>query len=232
MWVANAEEVNVGNIKSKQRKHEKPYHHGDLREALVAAGEEVLAEAGEAGLTLRAVAAKVGVTQAAPYRHFPDKDALLAAIAARGFGEFKVALDEGVARGKQPVEQLLEAGQAYLAFAMKHPARVRVMFRLVAGNEAVPELLATAPSAFNVLIDGVRRCQEAGELPAGDPLPLAMACWSMVHGLALLVLDGALGPAPSPSTLRGLGTEMLRVLMYGLLAPDAPSRGKPVKAKR
>src|SRR5262245_23788463 len=104
------------------------YHHGDLRRALLDAALEILAEGGAAGLTLREVARRAGVTHAAPYRHFEDKAALLAAVAEEGFRAVYAEMLARSERVKDPVERLYQIGAAYVLFAVTHPAHFRVMF--------------------------------------------------------------------------------------------------------
>src|SRR4051794_27635084 len=123
----------------------KPYHHGDLQRALVDAAVALLAEGGAAAVTLREVARRAGVTHAAPYRHFADKAALLAAVAEEGFR----ALHDAVARAgaeapDDPLARLAASGQAYLRFAMSHPAHYRVMFGPDVAAREHPELEGAA----------------------------------------------------------------------------------------
>lgn len=169
-----------------------PYHHGDLRAALVAAAMRLL-EQGKP-FSLRAVAREVGVSPTAPYRHFADRDALESAVAAEGFGELKQALNDLGGLPGSPAE-LAEFGVAYITFALERPALFRVMFgkecddtndQRVRAAGALHELLAAALG--NVY-------------PGVDPADLSTALWSMVHGLAFLHLDGKLTPS-SPEVVR------------------------------
>ncbi len=167
----------------------KPYHHGDLRRALVSAGIELLAEGGAAGLDLRKVARRAGVSHAAPYRHFEDKRALLAAIAEEGFMRLTNQLREAVA-DVPPQSQLLALAQAYVHFALAEPALMREMFSgLSIDRMAYPSLHAASKVAFNVLLDVVKREQEAGTWVRDDPEKMVLVMWSMLHGLAMLLLE-------------------------------------------
>jgi len=155
---------------------EKPYHHGDLRAALIDAAETLLDAGGD--ISLREAARMAGVSPTAAYRHFADKDALLAALAVRGFQAFGQALGEAAAR--DPAHEVAARGRAYIRFALARPGRFRLMFGpLLSRSEDHPELRETA-----------RRTFAAIESATGDP-DEALRRWGMVHGLAHLLLDGA-----------------------------------------
>jgi AcrR family transcriptional regulator len=167
----------------------RPYHHGDLRAALIQAGLAILAEEGTQALTLRAAARRAGVSHNAPYRHFADKESLLAAIAEEGFLELAVRLEEARARaGPAARAQLEESGWAYVRFGTAHPDHLRVMFGgLVPDPSTHPGLLVASIRAFDLLVAIIRAGQEAGALIAGEPRQLALTAWAIVHGLALLL---------------------------------------------
>jgi AcrR family transcriptional regulator len=156
---------------------EKPYHHGDLRAALIDAAETLLDAGGD--ISLREAARMAGVSPTAAYRHFADKDALLAALAVRGFREFGLALGEAAARN--PGHELAARGRAYIRFALARPGRFRLMFGPLLSRAATenPELRETARRTFDAL-EGI----------TGDP-DEALRRWGLVHGLAHLLLDGA-----------------------------------------
>lgn len=164
------------------------YHHGHLRAALIAAARALLDEGGPAAVGLREAARRVGVSPTATYRHFRDKDALLAAVAAEGFHDFAAALAEA-GRGAEPLSAM---GAAYVDFALARPGMFRLMFSPLMGQRALyPELHAASDEAFAVLRRGVQsRAAESGDLDAG-----AIAAWSLVHGLSHLILDGVLPEA-------------------------------------
>jgi AcrR family transcriptional regulator len=168
------------------------YHHGDLRRALVDAAFELLKEHGPRGITLREAARRAGVTHAAPYRHFADKEALLAALAEEGFLQLRSSVEdamEGV-----PAALLLEAiGVAYVRFAREQPSQFRVMFGSEMGDKRrYPGLMQADQAVFDLLCGAIRSAQEAGMLAAGNPARLGMVQWSMLHGVAALVVDGQL----------------------------------------
>jgi len=171
------------------------YHHGDLRRALLGAALELVEREGAEALTLRAAARRAGVSQAAPYRHFRDKEALLAAVAEEGFRSLTEALLQAAApHAGDPLGRLRARGLAYVDFATSHPAHFRIMFgRGAADRSAHPELMKAAREAFEALVSGIRECQDAGIVRPGDPEELALCAWSATHGLAMLAVDGQLG---------------------------------------
>lgn len=152
------------------------YHHGDLRPSLIQAAAALLEQKGISGLSLREAARRAGVSHAAPYRHFPDRDALLAAVAAQGFAQLGEALRDAAQRGNR------EMGEAYVRFALARPHLYRLMFGGTLKIEAHPELREQALRTYDGLVrafsavGGERREQTAA------------AAWSLVHGLAGLLL--------------------------------------------
>ena len=175
------------------RKPANAYQHGNLRDALVQAGLKLLSEGGVASLSLRAAAQLAGVSHAAPYRHFKDKDALVAAIAEEGFRLLVTFLrDEEQKSGAVTVRDRLRAqGRGYVRFALQHPAYLQVIFGGVVPKEGTtPEQQAAGREAYlvlrNVVVEGIAR----GELQDIDPDVLALANWSIVHGLSQLLISG------------------------------------------
>jgi AcrR family transcriptional regulator len=161
----------------------KKYHHGDLRRALITEGTAMLAETGPAGLSLREVARRLGVSHNAPYRHFATRDALLAAISAAGYDALAERTDGAAG-------DMAARGLAYIAFALEHPPVFRLMFSDLIDRAAFPELAAAANG-------GLERASRAIGAAYGDKPEAIMAAWSFVHGLALLLLDGQ-----APGSLR------------------------------
>jgi AcrR family transcriptional regulator len=168
----------------------RPYHHGNLRETLLQGAVRVIAEAGPAAFTLREVARRAGVSHNAPYRHFRDKDALLAAIATQGFRELTRAMREPAERRSKAIDKLKQSGLAYVAFAVHRPEHFAVMFDAPVGTSKDPEYTQASQEAFNTLVSYIRICQEEGQLPAGDTLERALYAWSLVHGIAKLAVAG------------------------------------------
>lgn len=156
----------------------KSYHHGDLRRELLGAAGEILEEQGPEALSLREAARRAGVSHNAPYRHFANREALLAALATEGFS----ALGESLAR-----EAGVEVGARYVRFALDHPQRFRLMFGGLVSIEAHPELRGEASRVF----DGLQRSFSTTGSPK-QAATAAAAAWSLVHGLAQLLLDGHL----------------------------------------
>ena len=170
------------------------YHHGDLREALVEAGLAILGEGGDpAALSLREASRRAGVSAMAPYRHFPDKEALLAAVAAVGFERLRAALLEAD-RDPDPFEALVAQGVAYVAQACADPAMFRLMFGTAMGGKH-PVLATASDRAY-----GVMKHRVAGMVPPDDGDAWALHCWATAHGLAVLAVGGLLvhhGEAPT-----------------------------------
>jgi len=176
----------------------RPYHHGNLRPALIAAAVERIAEVGPAAFTLREVARRAGISHNAPYRHFRDKDDLLAAVATQGFERLAKALDDSEKHRTPrkgpgtPLERLCASGLAYVRFALRSPEHLQVMFDWPLETGRHPELEAAGARAFGVLLRLVEQAQGHGDLPEGDPLPLACTAWSLVHGIAKLAISSRL----------------------------------------
>jgi AcrR family transcriptional regulator len=166
-----------------------PYHHGDLRAALLRAAEDELVARGAEGFSLRGVARRVGVSHAAPAHHFADTKALLSALAAEGFRRFLATQRARQASAPpDPHAQLLAAGQGYVAFAAAHPALFRLMFASRRPDYADAELAAAAGAAYDHLVAGVAAAHGVGAAPPVDVL----AAWAMAHGIADLANSGRL----------------------------------------
>jgi AcrR family transcriptional regulator len=175
------------------------YHHGDLKNALIQAGSEILAKEGVGSLSLRKVAGRAGVSHSAPYAHFTDKQALIAAISTEGFRLLYERLQAASdANRVDPARMLSEVAYAYLSFALDAPASFKVMFSGVLEQEkAYPEFVAMSKKNFLLLVELVELCQAAGLLKAGDPGQLAVSVWSLVHGFTALLLERQI-----PGTIR------------------------------
>ena len=152
------------------------YHHGDLRTALLRAAGDLLEEQGLGALSLREAARRAGVSHNAPYRHFPDRNALLAALAAEGFHRLGEAM--GGKGGR-------ERGEAYVRFALAQPNRFRLMFGGQVDFGAHPDLRAAAAATYDGLLASFRERADVA-----SPELAAAAAWSLTHGLAHLLLDG------------------------------------------
>ncbi|PSR70182.1 TetR family transcriptional regulator [Nocardia sp. MDA0666] len=162
-----------------------PYHHGDLPNALVRAAIELLEEGGASELSLRGAARRAGVSTAAPYRHFADRDALLSAVAAVGYRDLAAHL-AAVHPERVDTGSLGDIAVAYVRFALTRPGMFRVMFTESCDTTG-PERVAAVEAIHQYLESLVRQT-----FPDADPEPTATAMWALVHGLAFLHLDGKL----------------------------------------
>jgi len=198
------------------------YHHGDLRRALLDAALAVLTEADARALTLREVARRAGVTHAAPYRHFADKDALLAAVAEEGFRTLTAEMREGLrAAGEDPVGHLEALGVAYVRFALAHPAHFEVMFGPeLPWHKEHSALHEAADATFALLVASVQSAQAAGKLRGSQPLLPALLCWCTVHGLATLLVHGNFKHVEDqlPATPQEVARLLTRELTRGMVA--------------
>jgi AcrR family transcriptional regulator len=205
------------------------YHHGDLRRALLDVGIAVIDKHGVDALNLRELALRAGVSSGAPYHHFADRGALLAAIAEEGFGYLEAAmLRERDAAPADATSRLTALGRAYVSFATAHRGHFRVMFR----GDLIGELVEAKPRAFQLLWDAMEDCQRSRVAPAGDLQPLVLTAWSAVHGLATLWIDGAL-PYKSldPERLAPTVANLLS-RMFAALARNPPSRPRSLRRRR
>lgn len=173
-------------------KKTKPYHHGNLREALLSAAIRLIAEVGPMAFTLREVARRAGVSHNAPYRHFRDKDDLMTAVATEGYRDLKGAMEEAARNRDGALARLKCAGLAYIEFALRRPEHFAVMFDVPVQGRSHQESNEAAKEAFMMLVGLVRDAQESRELAAGDPVEYAYLAWSMVHGVAKLANTGRL----------------------------------------
>ncbi len=171
------------------------YHHGDLKEALVTAALKLVDKKGVYGFTLNEACRIAQVSNAAPYRHFQDKDALLAEVARRGFIEFSQALSLSKNNAPQgSMERLRELGHAYLHFAFEQPAQYQVMFGWRGRSNQFPELDTEARQAFAQLLTCVKESISSKTILSNNPMISSMIIWSSLHGLVKLILDGVVSP--------------------------------------
>ena len=193
----------------------KPYHHGNLREALLEAALRLISEVGPTAFTLREVARRAGVSHNAPYRHFRDREELMAAVSTQGYRELTHAMLDAVERNSGALEQLEQAGLAYVKFALRRPQHFTVMFDAPPTKASekpcfnpakmkikYPEAAEAAEESFRTLMQFVAACQQKNLLPSGDTKQLALFAWSIVHGIAKLAIAGRLPFSSESAVLR------------------------------
>lgn len=203
------------------------YHHGTLREALIRSAREILESDGYEALSLRAAARRAGVSQAAPYNHFADKAALLAAIAALGFKEFAAAMRQEMDAAADSQARLNAAGIAYVAFATSNPGLFKLMFGSNAHHESGdPDLDAARNSAYEVLRGAVHSALVPGPADPVHEEIESLKSWAMVHGLATMINEGTLTPD-------NYGARSVRELTAALLgSPPIQQAGGPIFSKQ
>ena len=203
---------------SKNDRGSRGYHHGNLKEALVRAALELIAKKGPAGFTFAEAARWAGVSPAAPYRHFRDRDELLANIAVRGFEQFAAVLARAWNDGKpEPFVAFERLGRAYLEFARTEPAYYSAMFEAGIPLDTNPELREAGDRAFSVLRTATERL--IGMMPARDRPPammMALHIWAMSHGIAALFGRGDAGRRPLPMSPEDLLEAAVLVYLRGL----------------
>jgi AcrR family transcriptional regulator len=171
------------------------YHHGDLRSALIESALEIIEEIGPQGLTIREVARRAGVSHAAPYRHFTDKDELILAVVEHGFDLLHHTMQQARgSAGEDPLAQFAASGEAYVDFALRYPTYYRVMFSGDLLNSTGHESLRhTSSAAFAEMQNDLKTCQELGIVREGDPMLQAISIVSAVHGFVSLANDNRIG---------------------------------------
>jgi AcrR family transcriptional regulator len=208
---------------SKDEKGPRGYHHGNLKEALLRAALELIAQKGPAGFTFAEAARWAGVSPAAPYRHFRDRDELLANVALRGFELFEAALAHAWDNGRPDTSTAFDRlGKAYLAFARTQPAYYSAMFEAGIPVSSSPELREAGDRAFAVLRSAAERL--CAEIPAQHRPPTLMVSlhiWAMSHGIASLFGRGDAAQRALPMSPEELLEAGVLVYLRGLGAPDA-----------
>lgn len=198
---------------------DRPYHHGDLRRALIGTAMAMLAADQSWAFTLREVARRTGVSHAAPYKHFPDREGLLRELARIGFVRLGQAMGEAMTLGQSSSRaQFIAGAEACIAFASHNPGLYRLMFSADADKAADPQLHEAAMKTFGILLRLLEEGQRNGSFRPVAIHAQAAASWAQVHGLAMLAINGQLleekvGPEPVRAALD--------VLLGGLCRPDA-----------
>ncbi len=204
------------------------YHHGNLKEALVRAALELIAEKGPAGFTFADAARWAGVSPAAPYRHFRDRDALLADVARRGFEEFAAALTKGWDDGKPDVMSAFDRlGRIYLDFAKREPAYYSAMFEAGVPLDTDPQLRETSERAFAVLRSAAEKLVALIPPPGRPPaLMVALHIWALTHGIASLFGRGDAARRTLPMPPEELLEAAMLIYLRGLGLPDGAATGR------
>jgi AcrR family transcriptional regulator len=173
----------------------RPYHHGDLRRAVIETALDILREEKGWQFTLREVARRAGVSHAAPYKHFPDKAALLAEIAMIGFDRLRACLAAAKPKAAKTLrDEITPIARAYVAFGTDNPALYRLMFSAEEGKAVGMHLNERALAVFDVVLEILRRGQAAGSIRKRPIEDQAAAAWGLVHGMTMLAIDGLLVP--------------------------------------
>jgi AcrR family transcriptional regulator len=169
----------------------KNYHHGNLRSALLDGAYAMLAEEGIQNLSLRQVARRIGVSHNAPYQHFPDREALIAALSEQGFGKLTEAIDHTLdqTRNGAVIDRILAVASAYVQFMSDHPAYLEVMFGPYP-HQNYPELSQAALTSFERLVSLVEEGQATGEIKPINAREIAGTIWMTLHGVSTLFRPG------------------------------------------
>jgi AcrR family transcriptional regulator len=218
-----------------QDRAERGYHHGNLKEALLQAALDLIAKKGAAGFTFADAARLAGVSPAAPYRHFRDRDELLSSIAQRGFEQFESALSQAWDDGRPDTVTAFErVGKAYLAFAREQPSFYSAMFESGVALDVSAGLHTASERAFAVIRAAAERL--AALAPQGTPRPpalmMALHIWSMSHGIASLFARGDAARRKLPMTAEELLEAEVLIYLRGLgFSADrsATAQGAPGK---
>ena len=208
---------------AKAQSQERPYHHGDLRRVIVKAALEILQETRSLDFSLRELARRAGVSHNAPYKHFADKRELLAAISAAGFELLTQRMAREIADHADAREQLFAMLRAYVDHGVENPALYGLMFggHLSGPEHSRPAIERTEAEKTRALLAGVIIAGGVGRaIPqtARNERKIAgaiLACWSLVHGLTLLLVDGLVGPNKKAGAL---GDSLLQGMLDGLAA--------------
>jgi len=229
-------DVNIGCVKRSIHPERAAYHHGDLRNALLEASVRLVAKQGPDGFSLREAAREVGVSPAAAYRHFPDKLHLLAALATEAHARLATHMEKALAKlpgepgsRERSVRALQAIGEAYVEFAVKHPEHFRMMFHgdLHEVEGFKPGPATSGRDAFQILLDVLDGLVEARVITAGERVGAELSAWAGVHGLASLLVAGAL-PLPAKARPAAVWT-IFKTTIRGLGgAPELVPAGQPI----
>lgn len=223
MYTVYTSKVDIVNIEwyiwPMVTKSKAPYHHGDLRNSLIEAAISLIREKGPKAFSLREVAKKAGVSHGAPYRHFADREGLLAAIATYGFTDLAERVQAvRAANPNDPLAELRQAGQAYVSLAVENPEMIQLMFGgyIDKDNCADTPLSEASERAFNELLETVTRCQQAGLMKPASTEVLALTTWSLMHGAAMLIAGGNMSEEVTGQSASELLDNMQTILFQGM----------------
>ncbi len=194
------------------------YHHGNLRDALLVAGEQLLDKRGVGALSLREVAKLAGVSHAAPYRHFKGKAALMRALAQSGFGRLHSDIRAAAEKiSHDPEQKLVEAGVAYVHLAVRSPELIQLMFGGGLAQTADLDFKQASMTVFESLVDIISTGIEAGVFRDRDPRELALVAWTSMHGMAMLLASRLVRiNVDDEEALDGLVRSVAQNVIYGI----------------
>lgn len=195
------------------------YHHGNLRQALLDEAIKEIREHGVDKLSLRALARSLGVSQTAPYRHFNDKNALLAELAANAFNELADSVKQQIDTQHCALINTQAAGHAYLNYGINNPEKYRLMFGInIEHREQYDHLVVAGNGAFELLANLINQGQHSGVFIKGDAGLLASTCWSNLHGFVLLSIDGLFARRELPASPEIMQQHHVEFALRGLLS--------------
>lgn len=196
-------------------KPKKSYFHGNLREAIIKASLRLVEKSGVENLSIREAAKAVGVTHQAPYRHFKDREELLAALAQDGFEKLYLEISRVVSQELEPAEKILLLAEKYLEWAYKNPQHFRLMFsREIPSFDISAGLQAASTKSLDDFLSVVAQVQKAGIIGPGDTRSLARQIWAAMHGVAILFIDKQFKPLGENFEL---GRQLMRDLIGNLI---------------
>jgi AcrR family transcriptional regulator len=204
----------VRKLKSRATPH--AYHHGDLRRVLVDQAARLVQAEGHPSITVRQVARHIGVSNTAAHYHFHTREALLAAVATRGFQQMTAVLEAAMAEATDARSRLGRLGEAYVRHALEGGRLYQLMFSAeTAARDVYPELRAASDGMFALLVDAIREGQETGLVRGGAPVDAALVAWSAAHGFASLALERRL---MLPGLQGRENTELAAIVLRGAFA--------------
>jgi len=215
-------------MRHKAGRPERPYHHGDLRNALLQTGLEILDQEGIGAVTLRAIAARAGVSHAAPAHHFGNVKGLMTALAAIAFDRLYNSIQAAVdAAPKQTIEQVRAAGRGYLGFAISNPGLFRVMFTASLRDDADPDLQRAGDRAYQQLLSiAAPAAAQRGRHSADDVSAVALQMWCTVHGFAHLLLEGQIDAPPGGGSPAGRLPDIAELLLGSVKARKSAAKAR------